>query len=134
MNLIRDLSVGYKTSLVLEKLKQARESYVVDLKRAQAGYVASVKEEMEALAILVAQAKTVEDLERAEIYRKISKHNRPSDHTELFDTAISMLEMSCDEEIRLNSQQQQAMLHGKFPEMANFRAQNEVYISKAVGL
>jgi len=121
MNIIRNLSVEIKTSVVLEKLRANREVHVAVFAEAKANYLKVVKEGFEKELAKLAEGKYKDDA-----YINVS-FSPPKDYTEVYDSAIALFELETRDVVPLDQEQFTSLVLDKWHWKNDFLESNAGY-------
>lgn len=121
MNIIRNLSVEIKTSVVLEKLRANRQVHVAVFAEAKANYLKVVKEGFEKELAKLAEGEYEDDA-----YINVS-FSPPKDYTEVYDSAIALFELETREVIPMDQEQFTSLVLDKWHWKNDFLASNAGY-------
>lgn len=115
-------SLKYPKQKILNVLRENREAHIKIVREAQKGYREKAIELFEEKLALLKASKAVDPNIRMQV---------PVNHTDQFDQAIQMLEMSVGDEIELDMNQFQSFVMNKWQWQGQFLASNSMYSGTA---
>jgi hypothetical protein len=121
MHVLNGMTIDAKKDEVLAKLKSNRSRHAEVVAEAREGYVAEARKAVEARLKLLASGKVV---------ALTFSLKPPQDHTNVYDTAIQMLELHTGDEIELTNEQVRTLVMDEWDWSRAFWASNKGY-SKA---
>lgn len=118
------LSLSFEVEDVLEKLRENKEAHEAEYNKAVEGYKVKLKEDLQQ-ALMQCEV----DITEGKI-PKVPRFNleRPNHHLEEYTTAISMLEMTVNEEITLNQSQYYQYVLDEWDWTYGFRKMSSSYL------
>lgn len=96
MHVINGMKIKAKRNEVLGKLHGNREKHISDLAEAKAGYLKAAE---------IALTLKVSEIRAGNAVSLDFDDSPPHDYTSVYDTVITMLELSCEDEIELTDVQ-----------------------------
>ena len=123
---LEGMEIEVDVKKTLEILKNNRHTHRTIVLEAREGYINKAKEALE--------EKMEELLERAKKGKMVSLHfnlHVPQDHTNVYDTAISMLEMHTEETIIITPTHHRNLIEDKWDWTGNFYMTNVAYSGTA---
>lgn len=118
MHVLRGIEIEAQKAVVLEKLKANRETHSKIVKEAREGYVVKARAALD---------RRLDELKSGRLVGLVFSLAPPQDHTEVYDTAITMLELEVSETVQLNSDQVRNLMMDQWDWSDDFLATNAVY-------
>lgn len=124
-----DMVINVDRKKLVETLKTNRQTHIDDHKEALEGWVRSRRS-------IIAQATHVIDTDDEEQFLKalanlsnrlVETQHRPVEHTENYDLAIGMLELSVDDTVELTAQQYRELVKDDWTWKSSFMATKNFY-------
>lgn len=125
MQILRSMSITANKANILETLKKNRETHAAIVAEARAGYMVAAKKALKS---------RMRDLASGKLVSLTFHLSPPQDYTNVYDMAISMLELDTGTEIKLDSTQVQNLVHDKWDWTDHFLTSNSAYSSTAGAL
>jgi len=122
MHMLNNMNVTAETKKVLEKLKENRAEHSAIVKEAREGYMDQAEAALQKRLVQLREGKLV------------SLHfslQPPQDHSDVYDTAIGMVEAHTEETIVLGASQFRSLMMDEWDWTAGFLASNSGYSALA---
>lgn len=123
MHTLRDLEITAKRDIVLEKLRTNRKEHAAIVAEARIGYVTEAQK---------AVAARLDELKTGEIVGLTFSLMPPQDHTDVYDTAIMMLELSQSDTVDLTADQVRHLCMDQWDWQDDFLHHNSSYSASAL--
>lgn len=125
MHSLRDITIIADKKRVLDKLRANKEEHAEIVKEAREGYIDKASESL---------AQRLGQLKEGRLVGLQFSLRVPVDHTEDYTTAITMLEYSTEDTVRLNAQQVRNFIEDHWDWKEEFIAANAAYSGKAAAI
>jgi hypothetical protein len=122
MHNLSSMTVTVSKGEALERLKKNRELHAVIVKEAREAY---------ANRALDALTKRIEKLKTGKIVSLSFSLRPPQDHTDVYNTAIEMLELHCEEHVEMSAGQVRNLMMDEWDWMDQFLVANAGYSGTA---
>lgn len=125
MRVLSEMKIVAMKDEVLEALKNNRAQHKVIVQEARVGYVQKAKVEL---------ARKLRKLKDGKLVSLAFSLHMPQDYTNVYDTAIKMMEMHQGEQIELTSEQVRSLIQDEWDWSKHFLVANSSYSSTAAGM
>lgn len=122
MHALSGMNIRAKKDEILSRLRTNRETHATIVAEARKGYVDLARE---------ALRQRLDQLESGKIVALTFSLDPPQDHSDVYDTAIQMLELATDDVIEMDSAQVRTLVMDKWDWSQRFLAVNAQYSSTA---
>jgi hypothetical protein len=122
MRILNEMKIHANKDEILKALRANRETHKKIVVEARKGYVAKAREALKS---------RLDALESGKIVSLAFRLSPPQDHTNVYDTAIRMLELSVQPTIELTSTQVQCLIQDDWDWKQGFLGSNAMYSGTA---
>ena len=122
MHALSGLNIHAKKDEILAKLRTNRETHATIVAEARKGYVERARESLR---------ERLDQLESGKIVSLAFSLEPPQDHSDVYDTAIQMLELATDDVIEMDSTQVRTLVMDQWDWSRQFLTSNAQYSATA---
>jgi len=122
MHILNEMRIKAKKDEVLTALRKNRETHKKIVVEARKGYMDKARKALK---------ERLDQLESGKIVSLVFRLSPPQERTNVYDTAIRMLELSVDPEIELTSTQVQCLIQDDWDWKQSFLGSNAMYSGTA---
>ena len=122
MHALSGLNIHAKKDEILAKLRTNRETHATIVAEARKGYVERARESLR---------ERLDQLESGKIVSRAFSLEPPQDHSDVYDTAIQMLELATDDVIEMDSTQVRTLVMDQWDWSRQFLTSNAQYSATA---
>lgn len=122
MRVLDEMHISAPRNALLDQLRANRVKHVAILAEARAGHKSKLRETLTGMLAKLEQG------EYPVSFVQLNKLREPSDYTNVYDTAITMLELHSDSEVTLNATQVRSLVQDDWDWSPDFVASTSRYL------